>query len=87
MVVHDVQWVYEWESRILLHVGLRMANNRHMDGANLEWLQGKFDGKLSYRAHVDQWLSYGTLHLDDVSMSSIYLELMYLCYSEILYNL
>jgi hypothetical protein len=68
--------VWVRESEILLHVGLRMANNRRMDGANLGWLQGKLDDKSSYRTHVDQWLPYGTLHLNDVSMSSMYLEFM-----------
>jgi hypothetical protein len=68
--------VWVGESEILLHVDLWMANNRHMDGINLGQLQGKLDVKSSYHAHVDQWLPYGTLHMDDASMSSMYLELM-----------
>jgi hypothetical protein len=64
------------ESEILLHVGLRMTNNCCMGGANLGRLQAKLDGKLSYHAHVDQRLPYDTLHLDDASLSSMYLELM-----------
>jgi hypothetical protein len=80
LLVHGRPWcaigVWVGESKIPLHVGFRMANNRRMDGANLGRLQGKLDGKSSYRAHVDQWLLYDTLHLDDASMSSMYLELM-----------
>jgi hypothetical protein len=65
------------ESRIILHVGLRMAIDRRMDGANVRRLQGKVDGKSSYRAHVDQQLPYGKFHLDDASMSCMYFELMH----------
>jgi hypothetical protein len=68
--------VWVGESKILLHIDLRMTNNRRMDGANLGRLQAMLDGKSSYHAHVDQWLPYGTLQLDDASMSSMYFELM-----------
>jgi hypothetical protein len=79
------------ESRVLFHVGVRMANNYRMDEANLGGLQGKLVGKSSYRANVIQRLPYGTLHLDDASISSMYFELMYyscgtyLCYLELMY--
>jgi hypothetical protein len=65
------------ESKILLHVGLRMTNNYRMNMVNLGRLQGKLDGKSSYHAHIDQLLPYGKLHLDDASMSCMYFELMY----------
>jgi hypothetical protein len=54
-----------------------MAINRRMDEANVGRLQGKLDGKSSYRAHVGQRLLYGKFHLDDASMSCMYFELMY----------
>jgi hypothetical protein len=54
-----------------------MAIDRRMDGANVRRLQGMVDGKSSYRAHVDQQLPYDKFHLDDVSMSCMYFELMH----------
>jgi hypothetical protein len=59
-----------------------------MDGVNLGGLQGKLIGKSPYHPHVNQQLPYGTLHLDDDSMSSMYLELMYLelCYFLVLFG-
>jgi hypothetical protein len=68
-------WVGEF--KILLHVGLRMTNNRHMNGANIGQLQDKLDDKSSYRAHVGQRLPYDKFHLNDASMSCMYFELMY----------
>jgi hypothetical protein len=65
------------ESKILLYIGLRIAINSRMDGANVGQLQDKLDGKSSYRAHVDQWLPYDKFYLDDASMSCMYFELMY----------
>jgi hypothetical protein len=65
------------EFKIILHIGLQMANNHRMDGANLGRLQSKLDGKSSYRAHVDQQLQYGKFHLDDGSMNYMYFKLMY----------
>jgi hypothetical protein len=64
------------ESKILLHVDFQIVNNCRMDRTNLRQLQGKLDDKSAYRAHVSQRLPYDTLHLDDVSISSIYFELM-----------
>jgi hypothetical protein len=54
-----------------------MANNHRMDKANLGFLQGKLDGKSSYRVDVSQRLPYDKLHLNDASMSYMYFELMY----------
>jgi hypothetical protein len=65
------------ESGLILHVDVRMTNNCCMDRANLEGLQCKLVDKSSYHTHVDQWLLYDTLYLDDASMSSMHLELMY----------
>jgi hypothetical protein len=53
------------------------GKNYSMDGTKLGGLQGKPVGKSSYRANVNQQLSYDTLHLNDASVSSMYLELMY----------
>jgi hypothetical protein len=65
------------EPGLLFYIGAQMAHNCRIDRAKLGGLQGKLVVKSSYRAHVDQRLPYDTLHLDDASMSYIYLELMY----------
>jgi hypothetical protein len=65
------------ESGVLFHVGVRMTNNYSIDGVKLGGLYGMLVGKSSYRANVNHRLPYGILYLDDASLSSMYLELMY----------